>query len=891
MEFPDEILSHYFAQKHGRQLVHHQIDSFNYFIKYDTQKIIDSFNPCIIEKELVDRKIKHTLNFKNPCYCPPILLKQNGNTTEMYPYQARIQNLTYSSTLIVDIEQLIEQYDLEGNKISEERIFSENAIIGAIPIMLYSNLCQLTNYSGNIEDVKESPYDKGGYFIINGVEKVIISQEKMADNKMYFFEKKTGKISHILKIRSVHPENGLVCEITLLYHKSGEIKIKLPHFKRDDLPIGIVMKMLGISTEKEFYQIIDNNCNYQEIEACIMDIRNNERDTTCVGEIISKYSSNNNRSFLKDDYMKNYIQHYILPHMCTDNLKNKASYLGYATKLLLDFVHGKIEESDRDKYSNKRIETPGILMGQLLRKLYSKLIIDIRQTVQKDINIHNYNINVKRIIKSSGIENGFKFSLATGNWNLGKTKNTVSMYAVKVGVAQVLNRLNFSAMLSHLRRINTPIDKKGKLVKPRQLNGSSIFIACPAETPEGQSVGIVKNMSLTTSMTLGSNDEAIINLLEHKFHIELLENISYKYNVKVFVNGKWIGQTHEPIEIMNQLKDMKQKCLIHFETSISFDYQLQILHIYTDAGRCYHPVFIVKNNKLVWNGEKVQEFRDYIRNGWIEYLDIYEMENAMIALKVEDLEKKSHNRYTHCEIHPSLMMGVCASLIPFSNHNQAPRVAYQSSMGKQAVGHYISNMNERMDSMCHILMNPQVPLVSSKIGKYLHNDILPSGENIIVAYCCYSGSNQEDSVILNQSAIDRGLFKSFFYRTYKDEERSSATPNAEEKFCNPKNITGCKGLKYGSYDHLDSCGIVKKGTILKGDDILIGKITPISSHTTRQVRNMTYKDSSTTVRHKEDGIVDKVIVTYNNEGHRLVKLRMRQERTPVIGDKFASRIA
>jgi DNA-directed RNA polymerase II subunit RPB2 len=118
MEFPDEILSHYFAQKHGRQLVHHQIDSFNYFIKYDTQKIIDSFNPCIIEKELVDRKIKHTLNFKNPCYCPPILLKQNGNTTEMYPYQARIQNLTYSSTLIVDIEQLIEQYDLEGNKIS-----------------------------------------------------------------------------------------------------------------------------------------------------------------------------------------------------------------------------------------------------------------------------------------------------------------------------------------------------------------------------------------------------------------------------------------------------------------------------------------------------------------------------------------------------------------------------------------------------------------------------------------------------------------------------------------------------------------------------------------------------------------------------------------------------
>ncbi len=151
--------------------------------------------------------------------------------------------------------------------------------------------------------------------------------------------------------------------------------------------------------------------------------------------------------------------------------------------------------------------------------------------------------------------------------------------------------------------------------------------------------------------------------------------------------------------------------------------------------------------------------------------------------------------------------------------------------------------------------------------------------------------NQEDSVILNQSSVDRGLFRSFFYRTYKDEEKSSAIPNAEEKFCNPSNIKGCKSLKYGSYKHLDLSGIVKKGTLVKGDDILIGKITPISSHTTRQVRDMTYRDSSTTVRHKEDGVVDKVIVTYNNEGHRLVKIRLRQERIPEIGDKMANTAA
>jgi DNA-directed RNA polymerase II subunit RPB2 len=891
MEFPDEILSHYFAQKHGRQLVHHQIDSYNYFIKYETQKIIDSFNPCVIEKVLNDRNVRHTIVFKNPCYCPPIMLKQNGNTTEMYPYQARIQNLTYSSTLIVDIDQLVEHFDLKGNKLSEERISSENAIIGSIPIMLYSNLCKLTKYNGDIRDLKECPYDKGGYFIVNGAEKVIVSQEKMADNKMYFFEKKNSKISHIVKIRSIHPKNGLVCEITLLYHKAtGEIKIKLPHFKRDDLAIGIVMQMLGVSSEQEFAKIISED--YEQVGFCIEDMRTYFTDGTTIPEIITKFSSNNNKAFMNPDYMNNYIKHYILPHMSTDKVKNKASYLGYATKLLLDFVHGKIQETDRDQYANKRIETPGFLMGQLLRKLYSKLIVDIRQSVLKDITSQNYNVNVKRIIKSSGIENGFKFSLATGNWNLGTTKNTVSMYAVKVGVGQVLKRLNYSDMLSNMRRINTPIDKKGKLVKPRQLNGTSIFTTCPAETPEGQSVGIVKNMSLITSMTTESDDQPIINLLLKRFKIELLEENSYTFgDAKVLVNGKWIGQTGDPMTILEELKDMKRKCLIDFETSISFHFGLGELRIYTDGGRCYHPVLRVgPGNKLLWNGEKVKEFKDYIRNGWIEYLDVEEMENAMIAMNVKDLDNQMV-RYTHCEIHPSLMMGICASTIPFSNHNQAPRVAYQSSMGKQAIGHYISNMDERMDAMGHVLMNPQKPLVASKLGKYLHNDVLASGENIIVAYCCYSGQNQEDSVILNQSALDRGLFRSFFYRTYKDEEKSSATPNAEERFCNPSQMKGCKGLKYNSYDHIDSSGIVKNGTRVQGNDILIGKITPISSHTTRQVRDMTYRDNSTTVRHKEGGIVDKIVVTYNNEGHRLVKIRLRQERIPVIGDKFASRIA
>ncbi len=742
MQFPEEILSKYFAQKYGRQLVHHQIDSFNYFIKYDTQKIIDSFNPCIVEKELNDKKIRHTIIFKNPCYCPPIMLKQNGNTTEMYPYQARIQNLTYASTLIIDIEQLIEHFDLDGKKISEERIFSENAIIGSIPIMLYSNLCQLTKYNGNIEDLKESPYDKGGYFIINGVEKVIISQEKMTDNKMYFFEKKNSKISHIVKIRSMHPDNGLVCEITLLYHKTGEIKIKLPHFKRDDLALGVVMKMLGVSTEKQLQEMISNEEYEQEIIACIQDVRKIQKETESITEIISKYSSNNNKAFMKDEYMQNYIKHYVLPHMSfQENNITKASYLGYATKLLLDFVHGKIKETDRDQYTNKRIETPGILMGQLFRKLYSKLIVDIRQSIQKDITSHNYNVNVKRIIKSSGIENGFKFSLATGNWNLGTTKNTISMYAVKVGVAQVLNRLNYSAMLSHLRRINTPIDKKGKLIKPRQLNGTSIFSTCPAETPEGQSVGIVKNMSLSTSLSTESNDQVIINLLLEKFNIEPLEYITYKHKAKVFVNGKWIGQTNQPIEILNELKDMKRKCLINFETSISFDFDLDELKIFTDGGRCYHPLFVVgPDNKLLWKGESVNQFKDYILNGWIEYLDIEEMENAIIAMTFRDLENSSI-RYTHCEIHPSLMMGVCASTIAFSNHCQAPRIAYQSSMGKQAIGHYISNMDDRMDSMCHILMNPQKALVSSKLSKYIHNNVLTSGENIIVAFMCYSGLN------------------------------------------------------------------------------------------------------------------------------------------------------
>jgi DNA-directed RNA polymerase II subunit RPB2 len=501
----------------------------------------------------------------------------------------------------------------------------------------------------------------------------------------------------------------------------------------------------------------------------------------------------------------------------------------------------------------------------------------------------------------------------------------------KAGVSQVLNRYTFASTLSHLRRCNTPIGRDGKIAKPRQLHNSHWGMVCPAETPEGQACGLVKNLALMAYISVGSPSAPIVEFLE-EWGMENFEEFSSELgkSTKVFVNGVWQGVHRDPQQLVHTIKKLRRCGDISAEVSVVRDVRERELRIFTDAGRVCRPLFIVeedmnlalKRHHLNWigNGQDDEEnpfrWQQLVDNGIVEYLDAEEEETVMISMTPEDLEEvRDYQRtgkavekptdqgqrvkpsvatycqtWTHCEIHPAMILGICASIIPFPDHNQSPRNTYQSAMGKQAMGVYLTNYQVRMDTMANILYYPQKPLATTRSMEYLRFRELPAGQNAIVAILCYSGYNQEDSVIMNQSSIDRGLFRSLYYKTYMDQEKKQGQITMEE-FEKPTWETTLK-LKHGTYDKLDSDGLISPGSRVSGEDIIIGKTAPIpadSEELGQRSKTQTKRDVSTPLKSTENGIVDQVLVTTNNEGLKFVKIRIRSTRVPQTGDKFASR--
>jgi DNA-directed RNA polymerase II subunit RPB2 len=287
------------------------------------------------------------------------------------------------------------------------------------------------------------------------------------------------------------------------------------------------------------------------------------------------------------------------------------------------------------------------------------------------------------------------------------------------------------------------------------------------------------------------------------------------------------------------------------------------------------------------------EWADLLNEGAVEYIDCKEEETTMIAMTPKDLlpdEAGTVKSYTHCEIHPAMILGVCASIIPFPDHNQSPRNCYQSAMGKQAMGIYVTNFHVRMDTMAHVLYYPQRPLVETNSMKYLHFAELPAGINAIVAIACYTGYNQEDSVIMNKSAVERGLFRSVYFRSYMIAGRDRDN-TGESKFEVPLRDE-CAGMrKTACYEKLEADGMVAPGTRVSGGDVLVGKTMRITAATddAAAVSRYVKRDKSLFLKPTENGYVDQVMVTLNEDDAPFVKVRTRTIRRPQIGDKFASR--
>ena len=930
-EEPFEIIESYFRGQHLERLVRHQIESYNNFVNYQIQRTIQMLNPVNIhsENDYVPDKEKYMLevdiSFDNFKLYPPQIHENNGATKIMLPDEAKLRNFTYASTMAIDLNI---KYTIRNNETMDNpRIIYKTLPkinIGKMPIMLRSSICVLKqNNHIHPSLTGECEMDCGGYFIVKGSEKTVLGQERAAENRVSCFDgKNTTKWTWYAEIKSV-PDYKCISpkqiEMMIASKNNGfgyGLFIQIPRVKQP-IELFVLFRALGVMSDKDIceYIVLDvNNEKHAELTNClqasIIDANKYMTEEDALKHITSyvAYTPINMEKEKgiqkKREFAIEVLNNDLFPH-CTTKAQ-KLYMLGYMANKLLQTSLGWIAPCDRDSYLNKRIELTGTLLNNLFRNYFNKLVKEMQKQIVREINNGSWrssedydNIinmtNIYKIMKSMTIENGIARALSTGDFSIKQANSS------KVGVAQVLNRLTYVSSLSHLRRINTPLEKSGELIAPRKLHNTTWGFLCPAETPEGQSIGIVKNISYMAHLTIPTNSHSLYDyILPRITKVDEITPNELQGKVKIFINGCWVGITLQPVEFYDDIRDKKCKGIINVYTSIVFDYKRLEIRICNDGGRLTRPVLRVKNNKalitkdilaklrsneLSWN-DLITECK--LDNAVIEYIDPEEQEYSTIAMKNKNgyLHKDATIQYSHCEIHPSVIFGVLASCIPFPDHNQAPRNTYQCAMGKQAMGVYATNFERRMDKTSYVLTYPSRPLVDTRLMNFIELNKLPSGTQIHVAIMSHSGYNQEDSVLINKGSIDRGLFSATIYHTEKDEDKNIIRDEIIR--CKP-NPTKTKGVKFGNYDKLNSQGFIPENSLVENRDVIIAKIVPIKENRNDPTKTIKYEDQSKTFRTTEETYIDKNFTGRNGDGYNFAKVRIRTFRQPVLGDKVSSR--
>ena len=881
-------------------------------------------------------------------YGKPIIYNEDGENKFMYPNEARLKNLTYAFTIHYDVDIEFTLYiplnDGSGkHKIENYSITLEKIYLGKFPIMLKSNLCILNGMAGDVRrNMGEDPSDPGGYFIIDGKEKVIISQEKFADNMLYIQKDPNDIVSYSAKIRSVSedaskPVRTLAIRMIKETASSSneQIVVSIPNVRKP-VPLFIVMRALGVISDKEI------------IEHCLLDINKYQHYLStlrpCVHDAGLVFTQQAALKFIGTLTKGKTVSHamqilmiYFLPHIGELNFKQKALYLGYVVKRLLRVVHGEDKPTDRDSYMFKRLEIPGTLVYDLFREYYTLqqknifLVMDseyfyaVKEDARSYQNQDFINLiveNQSKIFTNRIVEAGFRKAFK-GDW--GSESHTK-----KPGVLQDLSRLSFFSTMAQMRKINTPVGSDGaKVIAPRYINSTQWGIMCPIHSPDGGNIGLHKHLSIMTHVTKRLSGYPFIEYLRQEgFNMQLLEECTLKYisnTTKVFLNGAWVGVTATPQEMKSRLLVYRRNGLFNIFTSIRWNEQRNELHIQTDAGRPCHPLFHVEGNRISYEKEQILEklaagtlswrecvvgtaktsvittvnnnkilpasifakSNDLIQTAAIiEYIDTQEMEGVMLASTTQPKDTYESKKISHIEIDPSVILGMMANQIILPSTNPYPRNAFSCGQSKQAVSMFHTNFQNRMDKSALILNCGQNPIVRSRYYEPITKNKHPYGINAIVAIASYTGYNVEDAVIMNRGALDRGLFRTTYFNVYESTEEVTKVGTSEIKseFMNIEDHDVI-GLKPGyDYSHLDSnSGLIKENSVVDDKTILIGKA--VNSLTSGEI----YVDESVAPKQGQMGHVDKSFITETENGMRLAKIRIRHDRIPAIGDKFCSR--
>jgi DNA-directed RNA polymerase II subunit RPB2 len=859
------IIEKYFSEKGP---VFHQFESYEYMVNHLIQKIIDETPSIIIE----NKSIKYKATFGQVYIENAGFVDENHKFKNITPQEARLRDLTYDSPVFLDITEEFWEFDEKTNEFNKtDEIYHRKIFLMKIPTMVRSSKCNLYGLSMD-ECVQkgECSNDPGGYFIVNGKERVLVCQERLNYNQVYVFDANDEKIPYVSEIRSMSEETGHSVLIQAKMNKDFKnITLSLPYMSKEVLA-GSVFKALGFNSQDIVKFINPKTKEEKKIVERI--IRESIMYRNKVEAI--KYISKSTIHKVEDDddrrivYTQQVIDNELFPHMGICSPLEKALFLGDMINKLIRVCLGIRPEDDRDNVSLKRIEGPGVLISDLFRMCMKRYCDNLKKYLDKRQDI------ITSMTRTNNITSSLKHAFSTGNWTVQKNGY------MRTGVSQIMSRLTYPATISHLRRVIIPIGKEGKNVKIRQIHPTQCFFIDIIESPEGKSIGIVKNLSLLASITTGCNPILVREIVQKCDNFVFITEDFSCDMYKIYLNGVMIGLTGKPYDFYDELLEYKKNCMFSNQVSFYYDDDDREVRILCDHGRFIRPVLTVTDNKLNLTKEHLSmSWSELLENDIVRYIDSNEVEFSVIAMKPEDLITYKQTNYNYCEIHPSAMLGVCSAVIPYPEHNQSPRLVYQSSMVKQALGVYSLAFKERFDTVVHVMHYPQKPLVSTKFDKMLKYDEMLTGCNPIVAILTYGGFNQEDSVMLNKSSVDRGMFVHTCYKTLQLEENKK-TNCTFEKIEVPPQKSHSNTLNYSK---LEENGIIKKGTPVVKGDIIIGKT--LTKVKTDEDDDKT--DCSLSIGNGEEGIIDGVWEGINDEGNKMVKVRIRQLRIPEVGDKCA----
>ena len=986
-----EIVESYFEQ---RSLVNHQLASYNDCIpssdgmmsrmdrivrniRIGTDEPVEDNDGGIIKLDVLDKEI--VIRMKNIHLGRPTIKEANGAEHPATPMECRLRKLTYFSPVYLDFQIIDED---EPTPLIEERVH-----IGNLPIMVRSAQCNLhANHISHLcgdadrklsphtstEDADrlkellrragEDPLDPGGYFIINGTERVLISMEDLAPNRVTV--EKNKKYAHETEVAKIFSQkDGVRKPLNIEKRRDGMLMVKIPSAGTTPIPVVLLMRALGMENDKEIFAAIAGPVEAMKYTvANINDVKDNEEygvESTeeALQWLEKKFAAGQQKEY-REARIQNLLDKELLPHLGSseDNREKKAIFLGRIVRQVLEMAITDRDPNDKDHYANKRVRLAGDLIEDLYRVSMQQLARDLKYQLERHHN-RKRELRINACLRPDVLTQKIMHALATGNWVGGRS-----------GVSQLLDRTTYLAALSHMRRVTSPLVRSQPHFEARDLHPTHWGRLCPNETPEGQNCGLVKNAAQMIDVS-EEVAEADVKELLREAGVDS-SPAGWAEGSRIHVNGDIFGLHKNPTKLVNQFKRRRRQGRIRSEVSIRHDSENRDVFINTDRGRILRPLLVLEDGDLKLSKESLENirsgewtFNDLVSNGVVEWVDAEEEEDLLVAPRPFDLPMSSpeNNRpinpanvewlnlgeeqishadlrvevhmpngesvfeefsvplnyyqedidalrrkqkrknlilvFTHVEIDPQLILGVCASLVPYPEHNSTPRVTGGTAMVKQSLGLPSANYRLRPDTRMHVMHYPQQSIVGTRAMKTTNFAQRPGGQNFVVAILSHHGYNMQDAVVINRAAVERSLARSSFIRTYNAENKRFPGGQEERIEIPGTGLDEIKGLKsWESYTHLERDGLPTPETFLSSvggeSSVLVGKTSPprfLEEAHGHFLQAQERRESAMMVRHGESGWVDNVYVTESLDSTLLCRIVVRSEKIPEIGDKFASR--